>query len=142
MRRIDPRTDDLGPLAVLHAASFAGGWSEKFLRDLLAMPGVFAFEHGGGFVLARVASNEAEILTLAVAPAARRKGSGRRLVQQAALHAESLGADTLFLEVGIDNLAALTLYDGLGFKAMGRRKAYYGDQDAHILKVALPLPKA
>lgn len=142
MRRIDPQTDDIAGLASLHAVSFAQAWSESFLRDLLATPGAFAYQEGDGFILARAVGGEAEILTLAVAPNARRKGLARRLVQKAAGHAESAGADTLFLEVASDNLAALALYGGLGFAPVGRRKAYYGERDAHVLKAALPLPKA
>lgn len=140
MRLIDPQTDDIARLAALHARSFEDGWSVGFLSNLLRTEGVFGYEEGGGFILARVAASEAEILTLAVAQESRRNGIATRLVQKAAAHAQSLGAESLFLEVAIDNDAALKLYEGLGFKAVGRRKAYYRDRDAYILKRALPLP--
>ena len=132
-------------LAALHAQAFARGWDASALQSLLAGPGVFAFNAASGFVLARAAGGEAEILTLAVIPSARGRGLGRDLMQAAAAHAVRLGAETLFLEVGADNPAALALYNGLGFTRAGSRKGYYSDShsqvggDALVLKAALPL---
>jgi len=131
---------DLADLARLHAACFAKGWTETELRDLLETPGMLAFSVSNGFVLARLASDEAEILTLAVAPAARRQGLGSALLMAAAERARVLGGRILFLEVGDANLAARALYARLGFRAVGARKAYYAPhEDAHILRAELPL---
>lgn len=136
---------DPAVLAALHGQSFARPWDAAALQCLLASPGVFAFAAASGFVLARAAAGEAEILTLAVIPSARGRGLGRDLMQAAATHAATLGAETLFLEVGADNPAALALYNGLGFTRAGQRKGYYPDSqsqsggDALVLKAALPL---
>ena len=132
---------DPAPLAILHAAAFAEPWDVRALRDLLAS-GAFAFHAPAGFVLARVAGDEAEILTLAVTPAARGKGLGRALLVAAANHSQDLGAATMFLEVGTDNPAALALYAGLGFAKVGDRKAYYAansvvGRDAAVLRLPL-----
>ena len=59
-------------------------------------------------------------------------------MQAAAIHAAHLGASSLFLEVGDRNSAAQALYRGLGFQAVGRRKAYYADEDADILRLPIP----
>ncbi|HEX4118128.1 MAG TPA: GNAT family N-acetyltransferase [Rhizomicrobium sp.] len=140
LRLFDPRRDDAAALAALHGTSFPQAWSAAFIRDLLAGPGVFAFVRQDGFILARAAGGEAEILTLAVTPKSRRGGTGRALVRQAATHAQGLGAGALFLEVAKDNEAALKLYSGLGFKPVGLRKAYFDGKDAQVMKVTLPLP--
>jgi ribosomal-protein-alanine N-acetyltransferase len=140
LRLFDPEVDDIATLAALHAACFADAWSASSLGDLLAGPGAFAYADAQGFILARSAGGEAEILTLAVAPQARRHGIGRALVQRAAAHARALGAGVLFLEVAKDNQPALKLYSGLGFQPVGLRKAYYDGKDAEILKATLPLP--
>lgn len=140
MRLFDSKTDDIADLAALHARAFSDAWSTSSLRDLLAGPGVFAYAEADGFILARSAGGEAEILTLAVAPEARRRGIARALVRRTAVHAQSLGAGALFLEVAKDNQPALKLYSGLGFKPAGLRKAYYGGKDAEVLKASLPLP--
>jgi ribosomal-protein-alanine N-acetyltransferase len=135
-------TADTAPLAALHAKSFAESWDAAAIAALLATPGTFAFQAGEGFVLARVAGEEAEILTLAVLPEARGKGLGRALLEAAIARAQDLGAETLFLEVGADNPHALALYARLGFAKVGMRKAYYssvsGGRDALVLRLSLP----
>jgi ribosomal-protein-alanine N-acetyltransferase len=135
----DPAKDDTARLAALHKTSFPDPWDASAIEKLLAGPGVFAFFTLDGFVLARVAGGEAEILTLAVAPPARGQGLGRALLQAAATHAAADGAENIFLEVGADNPAALALYASLGFARVGRRRAYYDGRDAWIFKAGLPL---
>jgi ribosomal-protein-alanine N-acetyltransferase len=136
-------TGDVIPLAALHAASFATSWDAAAITALLAGPGAFAFHNGFGFVLARVAGDEAEILTLAVTPEKRGKGLGRALLQAAIARAQELGAQSVLLEVGADNPSALALYAGLGFTKVGTRKGYYasasGGLDALVLRLPLPL---
>ncbi|HKX64545.1 MAG TPA: GNAT family N-acetyltransferase [Rhizomicrobium sp.] len=133
---------DTAPLAALHAACFAQAWDAAAITQLLHTPGTFAFHDKSGFVLARAAGGEAEILTLAVAPAARGRGLGRALLRAAIIRAQALGAQTMFLEVGADNPQALALYAGLGFAKVGTRKAYYstlsGGSDALVLRLPLP----
>jgi ribosomal-protein-alanine N-acetyltransferase len=133
----DPAADT-APLAALHAACFDDAWDAASLRTTLATPGTFAFHDRDGFVVARVASDEAEILTLAVAPEARGKGLGRMLLSAAIAEAERRGARATFLEVGSDNPAALALYAGLGFANVGSRKGYYRGRDALVLRLPLP----
>jgi ribosomal-protein-alanine N-acetyltransferase len=146
----DAAPTDLPRLAELHATGFLESWSADALNRLLASPGVFALiaDHDGqtaGFVMAREAAGEAEILTIAVAPASRRAGLGRALVAAAALRAAEMGATSFFLEVATGNVAARGLYTGLGFAEAGRRKGYYegsafeSAQDALILRADLPL---
>ena len=117
-------------LAALHATAFPPGeaWDAAAFVALLGMAGVFGLvaEAEAGLVLARVTADEAEILTLAVAPAHRRQGLGDALVETAVLHAAALGAGRMFLEVAEGNASALALYRGLGFAAAGRRPDYYG----------------
>jgi ribosomal-protein-alanine N-acetyltransferase len=131
----DPACDP-AQLAALHAACFPDAWTTKALSDLFAT-GAFAFHSDDGFVLARVAGGEAEILTLAVAPVARGRGMGRALLTAAIAQARAMDAQTMFLEVGTDNPAALALYAGLGFIKVGDRKAYYNGRDALVLRLPL-----
>jgi len=138
----DPASGDFAALASLHATSFPDAWSANAIRELFAGSGVFAFFLSDGFILARTVGDEAEILTLAVVPSARRRGLGRLLIRAAAHHARERGVHSLFLEVAANNIAAHALYQSQGFIAVGRRKAYYGLQDADVLKVMLPLPNS
>lgn len=120
---------DPSVLAGLHATAFGAPWSRDEFADLLRQPGVLALVEPDGFILIRVVLDEAEILTLAVRPEARRAGLGGRLVGRGALAAAQAGAVRLFLEVAEDNTAARALYDRAGFGMIGRRKAYYAAAD-------------
>jgi [ribosomal protein S18]-alanine N-acetyltransferase len=92
-----------------------------------------------GFLVARRFVDELEILNVAVAPQARRKGIGGGLVQQALEWGRALGATRIFLEVRASNEAALHFYDAHGFRVTGRRTRYYADpvEDALNLSVML-----
>ncbi len=116
-------------LAALHAKAFDRPWDAATFEGLLAQDGVVAFERDRGFVLVRVVADEAEILTLAVEPPARRRGLGRTLVEGAAELAHGLGAEKLHLEVAEDNAAAIALYRAAGFVEAGRRPGYYPRSD-------------
>ena len=134
-------------LARLHAACFAAGesWDEAAMRSLLEMAGCFAcLSDAGGMALVRVAADEAELLSIAVLPEARRRGVGGALLEEAMQAAQQRGAVRMLLEVGVGNVAASALYASSGFAAVGQRKAYYpgggpGGGDAHLLARALSL---
>ncbi|MBI1417714.1 MAG: ribosomal-protein-alanine N-acetyltransferase [Limimaricola sp.] len=118
---------DPGALARLHADSFVTPrpWSAAEIAEVLAGPGSFLHQSAHGFVIGRVIADEAELLTIAVAPAARRRGEGRALVAAFLAEAAKRGAAHAFLEVAADNAAARALYLAAGFAESGRRKAYY-----------------
>jgi ribosomal-protein-alanine N-acetyltransferase len=138
---------DLPQVAALHASCFSDAWNVRELHNLLATGNVFCLMAAGdepqGFVLIRTAADEAEILSLGVAPHARRQGVARALVRAGGTEAFARGARRLFLEVNVNNAAACTLYRRLGFDEMGRRKGYYseagGAEDAMILARTLPI---
>jgi ribosomal-protein-alanine N-acetyltransferase len=117
-------------LADLHAAAFPAPWDAAAFAALLDQSGVLAIEAPGGFILIRTVADEAEILTLAVEPVARRRGLGARLVRDGAAAAAAGGAARLFLEVADDNPAALALYARAGFLEAGRRPGYYARPDS------------
>jgi len=125
-------------LAALHAAAFppADRWGAEAIGLMLELPGTFALHHPRqGFVLARVAAEQAEVLTLAVHPAARRQGHGAALLMGAMAGARARGATTMFLEVAESNAAARGLYAAAGFAEVGRRRRYYPDGgDALVLR--------
>jgi ribosomal-protein-alanine N-acetyltransferase len=103
------------------------------------MPGAFGLiDSDSGMILARIAGDDAEILTLAIAPARRRCGFGRALLAGALEEARRRGARAVFLEVSEANEAARALYTAAGFAEVGRRRAYYRDgTDALVLRAPL-----
>src|SRR6478609_8700822 len=117
---------DLDRAAALHAEAFVPfgerAWTRQDMAELLASPGVtgLLLEVDGadaGMAICRVAADEAELITIAVRLAHRRRGAGRRLLAAAIDHVRSAGARTLILEVAADNPAALRLYELSGFCA-------------------------
>jgi ribosomal-protein-alanine N-acetyltransferase len=121
---------DATTFASLHAVAFAEPWSPSAFFGTLSTLGAFgriAVEGATpvGMVVASAAGEEAEILTLAVTPDARRLGVGRALMEAAQRDACGRGARTMFLEVADDNLAAQALYAALGFTQAGVRRGYY-----------------
>lgn len=116
-------------LAALHAEVFEAPWDAAAFRALLAMPGAGLEAEGDGFLLWRRAADEAEIITLAVRPRARRRGLGGRLLDRVVARAAAAGIERLFLEVADDNAGALALYGSRGFATIGRRPAYYARAD-------------
>ena len=125
--KIDP-----AHLADIHARAITPAWTEAALRNLLAQAGVWAEAEADGFILMRQADDEAEVLTLAVLPDARRRGRGLALLQAALATYRACrdrGVSDVFLEVAADNDAARALYQSLGMIESGRRRGYYGRSD-------------
>lgn len=139
--------ENLGPL---HAISFDHPWDVDSIRKLMGMRGVLALaamSHLGkplGFLLARVAADEAEILTLAVAPLYRRRRIGSRLLAGAADMLAAAGARRLHIEVSHSNIPATRLYETAGFAVSGSRRSYYARsdgtyEDAVLMSRSLPI---
>ncbi len=125
---------DLDRAAALHAEAFVPfgerAWTRQDMAELLASPGVagLLFQVEGmdaALAICRVVADEAELITLAVRRAHRRRGAARRLLAAVLDHVCAAGAKTLFLEVAADNPAALRLYETTGFRTVGSRPAYF-----------------
>ena len=120
-------------------------WSRGVFADCLdeghecwvATAGGAVVGHG---VLA-IGAGEAQLLNVCVAPDAQGAGHGRALSACLVERAEVAGAERVFLEVRISNRVAMTLYDALGFREVGRRRSYYrtetGREDALVMALEL-----
>lgn len=143
-----------GPLlAAVHALAFAdpdvagAAWSADAFTDLLVLPTVFgllavdpADGRPLGLVLLQGVLDEAEILTLGVAPDGRRRGTGRALVAGALAACRAAGIGVLHLEVAETNRPARALYAATGFQAAGRRPGYYHLAGAPVAGLILSRP--
>lgn len=137
-----PRRATAGPsprfsaaaLASLHHAAFAppetgpAAWSETALSSAVG-PGVLWIEIGAATPLAfgavRLVGPEAEVLTLARAPACRGQGLGSALLQAICTDLTGFAVESLVLEVSASNKPALQLYQSFDFSEIGRRPAAY-----------------
>jgi ribosomal-protein-alanine N-acetyltransferase len=139
------RPSDYDRAATLYGLCFDAPWDRSWTRDefarLLATPGCFgllliADDQPAGLAVARVAADEAEILTLGVVPQLRRRGGASRLLSTMRQRCRRRGARCLLLEVAEDNLPARALYESFGFSTVGRRKGYF-NRDRHGQVAAL-----
>ena len=122
---------DVDILARLHGLAFPEDpWERRALSRLVALPKMHArlAESGRkpvGFLLALVVGGEAEVLTLCVDPAVRRRGVARTLLADLYAAGCAARASRVVLEVAADNETARALYAAEGFTAVGRRPFYY-----------------
>lgn len=127
---------DVEILAALHADCFEDCWSAQSMIEVISSPGVCAWIAVAapgrssdlipvGFAIARVAADEAELLSIGVSASSRRQGVASALLGEVIHRAATRGARRLFLEVAEDNKPAQTLYANHGFSTVGRRPDYY-----------------
>jgi len=123
----------------IHGEAFARAWADGEFESLISQQSVFGFlacpegrarDAAAGFVLAREAAGEAEILSIGISPKQRRGGLGWRLMLSAMKEAKRRGAEEMFLEVDETNTAAVQMYRKLDFVKVGARNAYYAKEGA------------
>lgn len=128
------RPTDSAALARIHREDFVPPWGEDDFETMLVQDVMFGYKAveagnpragAAGFVLARSMAGEAEIITIAVARAHRRRGLGRLLMEAVLRDLHAIRAEALFLEVDEKNAAAVALYRKLGFREVGKRAGYY-----------------
>ena len=92
-----------------------------------------------GFLIAQHVAPEWELENIVVAPAARRKGIGKRLLDALLLTARESNSNTVLLEVRDSNTSARALYEKAGFKQIGHRPSYYTSpsEDAILYRCTL-----
>jgi ribosomal-protein-alanine N-acetyltransferase len=121
---------DAARLSQLHRASFHRGWgADEFEQILIERNALGHRLRRGrniiGFIVSRMAADEAEILSVAVASRYRGRGYSRDLLRTHLGHLAALGMKTVFLEVEENNAPARALYQRAGFRTVGRRERYY-----------------
>jgi [ribosomal protein S18]-alanine N-acetyltransferase len=113
-------------------------WTATAVRRMLSDPGGEGWLAGDppcGHLLTRRTLDEAEILTIAVLPEARRRGCGHVLLGACEEQWRQTGVRTGWLEVRADNVPALALYRSHGWQDAGFRHGYYSDgADARVLR--------
>jgi [ribosomal protein S18]-alanine N-acetyltransferase len=132
------RKSDAAALAAMHAASFQRGWSENEFQQLFTDRNVVAHRASIGrtligFIVSRLIDGEAEILSVAIAPAWRGRGFARPLLTMHLRRLAGLGAAAVFLEVDKHNAPACRLYRKAGFYEVGQRQGYYHSGNAALV---------
>jgi len=135
---------DLDAVAALERAVFTDPWSRRSFEEILALGHVrgLVLDAAGslaGYAICSAVAGEGEVLNLAVAPAARRRGVGRALLDAALGWLAAEGVLTTFLEVRRSNEAAIELYRAAGFATLGVRPNYYRRPTEDAVTMALDM---
>lgn len=133
---------DAPALARIHGASFHRGWGEGEFESMLTERNtlVHRLRMGRkivGFSISRLAADEAEILSIAVAASYRGRGLSGKLLLTHLGHLAGRGVRTVFLEVEENNQPARRLYERAGFVVIGRRERYYRQSGGEPLNALL-----
>ncbi|MBI2153217.1 MAG: ribosomal protein S18-alanine N-acetyltransferase [Candidatus Rokubacteria bacterium] len=152
---LEPLTPaDLDEVVVIERASFATPWSRgAFLYEMKQNPAARCWVARGaksapsvlGYLCLWEIPPEIHITNLAVHPDWRRQGIARALVEAILEDARRRQLSVALLEVRPTNAEALSLYEGLGFQVVGRRRGYYFDtgEDALLMQADLtPSPSS
>src|SRR6266852_6430132 len=138
------RPADVGDGVAIARAVFSDPLSENDFSECVTsgVPFFVAERQGGvaGYVVAHYGADEGEILNLGVAPAHRRQGIGRALVERVLQELAGRGVRAVYLEVRASNASARQLYESLGFGEVARRARYYRRpvEDAVVLRATIP----
>lgn len=132
---------DLDQVAANETRAYDFPWSRRVFGDCLDEGHECWVATAGGVLVGHgvlsVGAGEAQLLNVCVIPDAQGAGHGRSLAAHLIERADAAGAGRVFLEVRISNRVAMTLYDALGFKEVGRRRGYYptehGREDALVM---------
>lgn len=124
----------INKLSCLHAQCFPHKpWAAADFMDL-QKSGCDIVASDNGFIVWRVIADEAELITIGVAPAARQTGIASAMLAIMMGDAKKRGAKKIFLEVAENNAPARALYERAGFTIVGRRPKYYDGIDAIIME--------
>ena len=138
--------EDIPSVVEIEKQCFSLPWSEKSFEDSLSREDTIflvckedSASLVAGYIGLYVSFDEASVTNVAVSPAHRQKGYGEALVAAAKKAASAAGAESIFLEVRMSNIPAISLYKKLGFEELGIRKNFYEHPvgDAIIMKVGI-----
>lgn len=133
---------DAARLAQLHGESFHRGWGEAEFEAMLGERNTLLHRLRIGrkiigFAVSRLAADEAEILSIALAASHRGRGLSRQLLLTHLGHLAGRGVRSVFLEVEENNQPARRLYERAGFTVVGRRERYYQQANGEQLNALL-----
>ena len=142
IRKMTP--DDLEEIMAIEEVSFDNPWQEEMFEAEMSGPisEALSVEIDGmyaGYMTCRVILDEAHLMNVAIHPDFRRRGYGRRLVQQFLDDCRERGVIVVYLEVRPSNASARKLYRRFGFRTTGVRNKYYENgEDALLMELTVP----
>ena len=143
MEIIKMTEEHISEVAEIERLCFSSPWSENSLRMLTDGRGVAYVAVCDGRVAAYggmiAVLDEGQVTNIATHPELRRRGAARAVTEALISYGRKGGLEGIYLEVRKSNSAAISLYEGCGFVAVGERKKFYSDpcEDAILMKKTL-----
>jgi [ribosomal protein S18]-alanine N-acetyltransferase len=139
------QVDDLDAVMRIEPTIYSHPWSRgNFADSLNSGYSAWVLTMGDeiiGYSLMMLVLDEAHLLNISVAKAYQKQGYGRVLLEHMIDRARHYKALNMFLEVRASNIAAISLYENIGFNEMSIRRNYYpaanGREDAILMGLAL-----
>lgn len=135
---------DLPEVLAIENVCFSDPWPEFAFLQTLGSASCYSrvakkAGHVIGYLIGYVTGSEIHIANVAVSPAARRQGVAKQLLYDVLENAD-LGCNRAILDVRESNQPAIRLYEGLGFRTIGRRLRYYRHpvEDALVMRIEMP----
>ena len=125
-------------MARVHAESFERSWDALEMATHTQRDLCLGLDYKGGlaaFIIVSTPADQAEILTITTANAARRQGLAQKLLDAVIENLQAADTKELFLEVAEDNMGALALYKTAGFQPIGRRPGYYRREAGRVAAI-------
>ena len=137
------RPDDIEEILAIDEASFHKSWSKEFLEYKVKFKSFFLLvavidEKIIAYIAADLSNKETEIIRLAVAPDMRRCGIAEKICRKFIDNLKKTKlSDKLWLYIRESNIAAIKLYEKLGFEHVATDKGYYYEEDALVMRKIL-----
>lgn len=136
----DMTLDDIDEIMKIESVSFPTPWPKSLFQREIKYPKAYikVLKEGSsvlGYIATWIIYDEVHILNIAIHPGHRRKGYAELLINDCINHFNNRDIRLILLEVRVNNIAAIKLYEKLGFKEVLVRKKYYSDtgEDAKIM---------
>ncbi len=137
------RFDDINAVYEMEKRLFPNPWPRHFFENDLKSHHTVAFvaednQQAIGYAIASCIDVEFHITNIAVDETHQRQGVARTIMRELENIANERGCISAYLEVRTHNIAAIKLYEKLGYKIIYCRKQYYIDgDDAYVMHKAL-----
>ena len=137
------RSDDIEEILAIDEASFPKAWSKEFLEYKMKFKSFFLLvgvidDKIITYIAADLSNKETDIIRLAVAPDMRRCGIAEQICRKFIDNLKKTKlSDKLWLYIRESNIAAIKLYEKLGFEHVATDKGYYYEEDALVMRKIL-----
>jgi len=122
--------DDINSIADLERKTFTDAWTEQSIQGAFLQKQAFIVvsemdDHVVGYCIMYYVLDEGEIARIAVDGSQRRKGIGRKILDEVKKACQEKGISRILLDVRESNTSARDFYESYGFQIDGVRKNFY-----------------